>query len=101
MMGVSLGGFDPPPLTLRLSVRSHYATMTRCDKCPASQREHKSVIDFTMSRLTILMTFLIINPINHLNDFYYHYSDKCPAVAQICHRLHYVPINHINNFFNY
>ena len=29
MMGLSLGGFDPPPLTLRLSVRSHYATMTR------------------------------------------------------------------------
>ena len=25
---MSLGGFDPPPLTLRLSVRSHYATMT-------------------------------------------------------------------------
>ncbi len=26
---LSLGGFDPPPLTLKLSVRSHYATMTR------------------------------------------------------------------------
>jgi hypothetical protein len=25
---LSLGGFDPPPLTLMLSVRSHYATMT-------------------------------------------------------------------------
>ena len=23
----------------------------------------------------------------------------CPAVAHICHRLHYVQINHINNFF--
>ena len=23
----------------------------------------------------------------------------CPAVAHICHRLHYVPINHINDFF--
>jgi hypothetical protein len=45
---------------------------------------HKSVIDFTMSRSTISMTFLkFINPINHLNDFlpngiYYHYSDICP-----------------------
>ena len=27
--GVSLGGFDPPPPTLMLPVRSHYATMTR------------------------------------------------------------------------
>ena len=26
---MSLGGFDPPPPTLKLSVRSHYATMTR------------------------------------------------------------------------
>ena len=26
---MSLSGFDPPPPTLKLSVRSHYATMTR------------------------------------------------------------------------
>ena len=49
---------------------------------------HKSVIDFTMSRSTISMTFLIINPINRLNDFlpcgiYYHYSDICPTFAYI------------------
>jgi hypothetical protein len=25
--------------------------------------------------------------------------DICPSVAYIRHRLHYVPINHINNFF--
>ena len=25
---LSLGGFDPPPLILKLSMRSHYATMT-------------------------------------------------------------------------
>jgi hypothetical protein len=47
---------------------------------------HKSVIDFTMSRSTISMTFLIINPINRLNDIlpygiYYHYCDKCPTFA--------------------
>ena len=30
---VSLGGFDPPPLTLRSSVRFHYATMTWGDMC--------------------------------------------------------------------
>jgi len=47
---------------------------------------HKSVIDFTMSQSTISMTFLIINPINRLNDFlpygiYYHYCDKCPTFA--------------------
>ena len=73
--------------------------------CPASQREHISVIDFTMSRLTTSITFnpcgvfFKDNLINRLNDFKYHYSDMCPAVAHICHRLHYVPINHINDFF--
>ena len=54
MMGVSLGGFDPPPLTLRLSVRSHYATMTRFDICPNSSfarffPSHISVTAFTVS----------------------------------------------------
>ena len=31
----------------------------------------------------------------HYNDSF----DMRPAVAHICHRLHYVQINHINNFF--
>ena len=31
----------------------------------------------------------------HYNDL----VDICPSVAYIRHRLHYVPINHINNFF--
>ena len=31
---MSLGGFDPPPLILMLSVRFQYATMTRFDICP-------------------------------------------------------------------
>jgi hypothetical protein len=33
---MSLGGFDPPPPTLKLSVRSHYATMTRLICAPSS-----------------------------------------------------------------
>ncbi len=88
MIGVSLDGFDPPPLGLlvcnhyttngwfrstssNLPVCSHYTSTTRLIYAPPS---HISVIDFTMSRSTISMTFypvgfIIINPINHLNDF--------------------------------
>ena len=33
----------------------------------------------------------------HYNDLF----DMCPAVAQISHRLHYVPINHINDFLKF
>ena len=43
---MSLGSFDLPPLTLKLSVRSHYATMTRLICAPPS---HTSVTDFTVS----------------------------------------------------
>jgi hypothetical protein len=99
--GLSSGGFDPPHLESLVcsnyttngwfrSTSSNTASMLPLHYkrlgVKSAPPSHKSVIDFTMSRSTISMTFLIINPINRLNDFlpygiYYHYCDKCPTFA--------------------
>ena len=111
MIGVSLGGFDPPPLdslvcdhyTTNGWFRSTSSNPPVCDHTLqrrvliCAPPSHISVIDFTMSRLTTsiwlftLWEFIIINSINRLNDFlpnrvYNHYSDICPTFAHI-HRL--------------
>jgi hypothetical protein len=98
---LSSGGFDPPHLESLVcsnyttngwfrSTSSNTASMLPLHYkrlgVKSAPPSHKSVIDFTMSRSTISMTFLIINPINRLNDFlpygiYYHYCDKCPTFA--------------------
>ena len=69
--GLSFGGFDPPPLDSL--VCDHTLLMGGFDPPPL-----------------ILSSTLPL----HYNDLF----DKCPAVAHICHRLHYVQINHINYF---
>jgi hypothetical protein len=79
MMGLSFGGFDPPPpkpVGALAIVLQWLVSLGGFDPPPPTL--------FGMLPL-------------HLNDSF----DKCPAVAHICHRLHYVPINHINNFFYY
>jgi hypothetical protein len=56
---VSLGGFDPPPLTLRSSVRSHYATMTRLI-CAPSLNAFPSHISVTSIFLMCPSSYYII-----------------------------------------
>ena len=119
--GVSLGGFDPPPLGLL--VCDHYTTnwwfrstssnLPVCDH--TLQRRvliyapihllmfpsHISVTAFTVSIFPFFQTFgkyIVFQTDNFLQLVINITFDMCPSVAHICHRLHYVPINHINDF---
>ena len=49
---MSLSGFDPPPPTLKLSVRSHYATMTRLI-CASKRKRLLSASDFFPSHISV------------------------------------------------
>ena len=76
MIGVSLGGFDPPPLDLL--VCDHYTT----NGWFRSTSSNPPVCDHTLQRRV-----LIYAPIHLLQDF---------SIAHICHSLHCV---HLPIFF--
>ena len=63
---------------------------------------HISVANFIASIFPFFQTFgkyIVFQTDNFLQPVIKIIFDMCPAVAHICHRLHYVQINHINNFF--
>ena len=81
--GVSLGGFDPPPLILKLSMCSHYTTMTRLICAPSRETSftipsHISVTDFTVS---IFLKYITWNPMNIA--FYIFINIYCAFAASI------------------
>ena len=121
--GLSFGGFDPPPLDSL--VCDHYTTngwFRSTSSNTASMRPHTattclicapfifckifpshiSVTAFAVSIFPFFQTFgkyIVFQTDNFLQPVIKIIFDMCPAVAHICHRLHYVQINHINNFF--